>query len=112
MDGALSETDLNYLVRKSGSGVRIDIPGLKAGTYTLTVTVGQESVLTKNGITVYAYDRSGFAHFKYNDGVGAYKDDGTLKNNAVVLYVTDQNKNDVEQKVGNITVKGIGNIIN
>lgn len=112
MDGALSETDLNYLVRKSGSGVRIDILGLKAGTYTLTVTVGQESVLTKNGITVYAYDRSGFAHFKYNDGVGAYKDDGTLKNNAVVLYVTDQNKNDVELKVGNITVKGIGNILN
>lgn len=112
VNGELSENDLNYLVRKNGSGVRIDVPGLKEGTYTLTVKVGQESVLTESGIKVYAYDRSGFAHFKYSNGVGAYKDDGTLKDNAVVLYVTDKNKNDVELKVGNITVKGIGNILN
>ncbi|MDE7206406.1 MAG: InlB B-repeat-containing protein, partial [Lachnospiraceae bacterium] len=112
ISGALDDKDLNYLVRKSGSGVRIDIPGLKAGTYTLTVKVGQESVLTESGISVYAYDRSGYAHFKYNDGVGAYKDDGTLKDNAIVLYVTDKNKNDVELTVDNTTVKGIGNILN
>ena len=112
VSGVLDDRDLAYLVRKSGKGVRIDVPGLKAGTYTLTVKVGQESVLTKSGIKVYEYDRSGFAHFKYSDGVGAYNDDGTLKDDAIVLYVTDENKNDVELTVGKITVKCIGNILN
>ncbi len=112
MTGSLMGDDLTYLVRDNGSGgVRIDIPGLKAGTYTLSVTVGGQT-LTKSGIEVYAYDRSGYAHFKYTDGVGAYKDDGTLKDNAIVLYVTDENKNDVTVTCGGITVKGIGNILN
>ncbi len=112
MTGSLTGDDLKYLVRDNKSGgVRIDIPGLKAGTYELTVKVG-DSTLTKSGITVYAYDRSGYAHFNYTDGVGAYKDDGTLKDNAVVLYVTDDNKNDVTLSSGSITVKGIGNILN
>lgn len=112
MNGSLTGDDLTYLVRDNGNGgVRIDIPGLKAGTYTLTVKVGTNT-LTKSGITVYAYDRSGFAHFNYTDGVGAYKDDGTLKENAIVLYVTDANKNDVTLSCGNTTVKGIGNILN
>lgn len=112
MDGSLKGDDLTYLVRDNGNGgVRIDIPGLKAGTYTLNVTVGGQT-LKKEGITVYAYDRSGFAHFNYTRGVGAYKDDGTLKENAIVLYVTDANKNDVTVTCGGITVKGIGNILN
>ena len=38
---------------------------------------------------VKAHDRAGFAHFNYS-GVGAYKDDGTLKENAKVLYVTSK----------------------
>ncbi|MGN0805853.1 MAG: hypothetical protein ACI4MC_02335, partial [Candidatus Coproplasma sp.] len=37
----------------------------------------------------------GYAHFNYTDGVGAYNDDGTLKDNALVIYVTDENKNTV-----------------
>ena len=112
MNGSLTGEDLTYLVRSNGNGgVRIDIPGLKAGTYTLTVKVGG-STLTKSDITVYAYDRSGFAHFNYTDGVGAYKDDGTLKDGAIVLYVTDANKNDVTLTCNGITVKGIGNILN
>ncbi|MDE6701164.1 MAG: hypothetical protein K2K10_09180, partial [Acetatifactor sp.] len=59
MTGNLTGDDLTYLVRDNGNGgVRIDIPGLKAGTYTLTVKVGG-STLTKSDIEVYAYDRSG-----------------------------------------------------
>ena len=115
MTGKLSDEDLKYLVRDYGSdgnnSVRIDIPGLKAGTYTLTVKVGV-STLTAPGITVSAYDRSGYAHFKYTEGVGAYNDDGTLKNNAIVLYVTDENKNKVELTVSGKTATGIGNILN
>ncbi|MBD5521865.1 MAG: hypothetical protein HDR03_11730 [Lachnospiraceae bacterium] len=115
MTGKLSTEDLKYLVRDNGSdtnkSVRIDIPGLKAGTYTLTVKVGT-STLAESGITVSAYDRSGYAHFNYTEGVGAYNDDGTLKDNAIVLYVTDENKNKVTLTVGNTTVTGIGNILN
>ncbi|MDE7271134.1 MAG: InlB B-repeat-containing protein, partial [Acetatifactor sp.] len=112
MSGKLTGDDKTYLVRDNGNGgVRIDIPGLKAGTYTLTVKVGG-STLTKSGIEVYAYDRSGFAHFGYDEGVGAYNNDGTLKDNAIILYVTDKNKNDVTLTCNGITVKGIGNILN
>ncbi|MCM1112528.1 MAG: InlB B-repeat-containing protein [Muribaculum sp.] len=112
MSGSLTGDDLTYLVRDSGDGVRIDIPGLRAGTYTLTVKVGANT-LTKEGIKVYAYDRSGYAHFNDpNGGVGAYKNDGTLKDNAVILYVTDANKNSVSLTCGGITVRGIGNILN
>ena len=119
MNGKLSGDDFKYLVRESGGGVRIDIPGLKAGTYTLTVKVGV-STLTGSDIKVTAYDRSGFAHFdpkssnhNYSAGVGAYKNDGTLKDNAIILYVTDENKNDVEvQSKDGTKVKGIGNILN
>ncbi|MBD5521866.1 MAG: hypothetical protein HDR03_11735 [Lachnospiraceae bacterium] len=112
-NGELSEEDLQYLVRDKGNIVRIDILGLKKnGTYSLTVKALSGSTKTVDNIKVYAYDRSGYAHFNYTSGVGAYKDDGTLKEGAIVLYVTDQNKNDVELTVGSKTVKGIGNILN
>ena len=115
--GKLSGDDFTYLVRdiangkneSTGEGVRIDIPGLKAGTYTLTVKVGS-STLTKSGITVTSYDRSGYAHFNYTSGVGAYNDDGTLKKNAIVVYVTDDNKNTVKIPYNNDKTAGIGNI--
>ncbi|MCH5256984.1 MAG: InlB B-repeat-containing protein [Lachnospiraceae bacterium] len=114
----LKGDDFTYLVRdiannknqSTNEGVRIDIPGLKPGTYTLTVKVGGNTI-TKSGIEVTAYDRSGYAHFNY-EGVGAYNDDGTLKDNAIVLYVTDDNKNTVVLKSGSTTVTGIGNILN
>ncbi|MBQ6889771.1 MAG: hypothetical protein IJN53_01950, partial [Oscillospiraceae bacterium] len=109
--GSLSGEDLEFLVRNTGSGVRIDIPGLKAGTYTLTVTAGGTQYTASN-IKVVAYDRSGYAHWNNTEGVGAYNDDGTLKSNAVVLYVTDSNKNSVKLSAGGVTVTGIGNILN
>ena len=111
ISGTLTGEDFTYLVRDYNGGVRIDIPGVKAGTYTLTVTT-KNGTVTKSGINVTEQDRSGYAHFNYTDGVGAYNDDGTLKDNAIVLYVTDENKNTVTLSYGGITVKGIGNILN
>ncbi len=110
--GSLTGEDLTYLVRDVNGCVRIDIPGLKAGTYTLRVTTAN-GVYTQKDIAVNAYDRSGFAHYNYSEGVGAYNDDGTLKDNAIVLYVTNENKNTVTvtSKDGT-TVSGIGNILN
>lgn len=123
--GELTGDDLTYLVREatlSGgkTGVRIDIPGVKAGTYTLQVTI-KDVVYTAKDLTVQAHDRSGFAHqtvdensvcTPYTEGVGAYKDDGTLKDNAIVLYVTDANKDTVTMSVGSTSVTGIGKILN
>lgn len=111
MSGSLTGDDFTYLVRDVEDGVRVDIPGLKAGTYDLSVTAGGQTY-TATGIRVMAYDRSGYAHWNYTEGVGAYNDDGTLKANAVVLYVTDENKETVSVTAKGVTVTGIGNILN
>ncbi len=113
MSGQLSGDDLKYLVRDDKNGnVRVDIPGLKKdGVYNLKITANNLT-MTCEEIHVRSYDRSGYAHFNYNEGVGAYNDDGTLKDNAIVLYVTDENKNDVKLTVGSKEVTGIGNILN
>ena len=112
VSGSLKGADLEYLVRDADGGVRIDIPGVPAGTYTLTVTT-TSGTLTKSGITVEAQDRSGYAHFGTDTGVGAYNNDGTLKKNAIVLYVTNENKNTVTvTSRDGTTVTGIGNILN
>lgn len=115
--GSLTGDDLTYLVRQDGSNVRLDIPGLKAGTYNLTVTTNSGTI-TKNNIKVYEYDRSGYAHYDAHkegvNGIGAYNDDGTLKSNAVVVYVTEENKNTVQLPgyTGSQYPAGIGNILN
>ena len=55
--GELTGQDLEYLVRDKNGGVRVDIPGVKPGTYTLTVTT-KSGTITKSGISVDAQDRS------------------------------------------------------
>ncbi len=101
------------LIRAYGSTARVDIPGLKGNTeYNLKITDSNGNVIEKT-IKTQAFRRDGFAHFNYTDGVGAYNDDGTLKENAIVLYVTEENKDTVSvtSKDGT-TVTGIGNILN
>ena len=112
VSGSLTSEDLQYLVRDTSDGLRVDLLGLKPGTYSISLGTTKGTV-TQNGITVSEQDRSGYAHFNYTAGVGAYNDDGTLKTNAKVIYVTDENKNTVSvtSKDGT-TVKGIGNILN
>ncbi len=111
MNGALTGDDLEYLVRDVDGVARIDIPGLKAGTYSLTVTADGKDY-TQSNIQVMAYDRSGYAHWNYNVGVGAYNNDGTLKANALVLYVTEENKEQVVFTSSKGTITGIGKILN
>ena len=90
------------LIRKYGSRFRVDAVGLKAGDYTLKVVSvkgGKEGAsATSKSIEVKAHDRSGFA---FSDGhvPGAYNADGTLKKDAVVLYVSESTKNSVKLSV-------------
>lgn len=118
--GSTSWTKLDSeLVRKTSGGYRADAVGLKAGDYQLkvvpTISGAEQSAkaITTETVTVMAHDRSGYAHFNYTEGVGAYNDDGTLKKNAIVLYVTDENKDSVSvSSKDGTTVVGIGNILN
>ena len=73
---------------------RADILGLKAGSYLVKVN-NTEKESTTATLNVSADDKSGYAHFNNTNGVGAYKNDGTLKDNAVVIYVSDATKNTV-----------------
>ncbi|MFB9109258.1 T9SS type A sorting domain-containing protein [Flavobacterium gyeonganense] len=86
------------LIRSYGTYFRADVPGLAAGSYILTVkpvTVGVESIgTTTSSLTVLAHDRSGFA-FSNGRVPGAYNLNGTLKNDAVVLYITQNTKNTI-----------------
>ncbi|MCM1320647.1 MAG: pectate lyase [Bacteroides sp.] len=80
---------------------RADALGLKAGTYDMKVELADDTMQTAevSGITVLAHDRSGFAHFGYTKGIGAYNDDGTLKTGAKVVYVTKDNAKTVTATV-------------
>ena len=93
-------------------GLRVDILGVPAGTYSISLDTTKGKI-TQSGIKVSEQDRSGFAHYNYDKGVGAYTDGGTIKANAKILYVTNENKNTVSvtSKDGT-TVTGIGNILN
>ncbi|WP_406844966.1 T9SS type A sorting domain-containing protein [Flavobacterium soyae] len=96
----------NQLIRSYGTYFRADIPGLKAGAYTVKikpVISGVEGAGTTTGsLTVKAHDRSGFA-FANSRVPGAYNTDGTPKSNAAIIYVTEQTKNTVSLNVTGAT---------
>lgn len=94
----------NMLVRQYPTCFRVDVPGLAAGSYQLKVVpvIGGKEDESKAGETaalnVEAYDRSGFG-FVEGTSSGAYNEDGTLRENAVVLYVTEKTKDTVSMDV-------------
>ncbi len=92
--------DKELIRQKETNVARVDILGLKGdATYDFKITTSAGEELKQEGVRITAYDRSGYAHFNYSDGVGAYNDDGTLKDNALVIYVTDENKDTVMKEV-------------
>ncbi|KAF2332332.1 pectate lyase family protein [Flavobacterium ginsenosidimutans] len=92
----------DQLIRSYGSYFRADIPGLKAGTYTVKVKPvvnGTEGTgATTGNLTVAAQDRNGFA-FEGGRVPGGYKADGTPKDNAVILYITQNTKNTISMNI-------------
>ena len=93
------------LLRSYGSYYRADALGLAAGTYQMKVVPvqnGQEvaAEATETApLSVAAHDRNGYAHFGYYGGVGAYNNDGTLKQGAKVIYVHAGNAKTVSTSV-------------
>ena len=53
---------------------------------------------TVSNLVVKNYNREGFAHFNF-DGIGAYNNDGTLKSDAKVLYITANTAKTVSTEV-------------
>ena len=107
----------DQLIRSYGSYFRADIPGLQAGTYTVKVKPvisGVEGAGTTTGnLTVSAQDRNGFA-FAGGRVPGGYKADGTPKDNAVILYITQNTKNTVSATITGATTNpcvGLQNIL-
>jgi len=113
-DNVLDYTDEHVyeLLRKYKNFYRYDVVGLAAGSYTLKVAPvvnGSEvNAVEVKDITVLAHDRAGFGFVKGTSS-GAYNDDGTLKSDAEVIYVTNENKDKVTVKTTNAV--GIQNII-
>ena len=107
------------LVRDYGSYARADVVGLVAGNdYAIKVVAvdndGNEMSSIEGvaeNITVVNYDRSGYAHFKASEAVGAYNNDGTLKSGAKVLYITKDNFDNIQLVVNGETYTGLGNIL-
>ncbi|MDQ8011847.1 MAG: T9SS type A sorting domain-containing protein [Flavobacterium nitrogenifigens] len=107
----------DQLIRSYGSYFRADIPGLKAGTYIVKVKPvvnGTEGTgATTGNLTVTAHDRNGFA-FDGGRVPGGYKADGTPKDNAVILYITQNTKNTISMNITGASVNpciGLQNIL-
>ncbi|MBH8567922.1 T9SS type A sorting domain-containing protein [Microvirga sp. STS02] len=96
----------DQLIRNYGTFYRADAMGLTPGTYTLKVApvIGgvEGAATTTSSLTVLAQDRTGFA-FSGARVPGAYNLDGTLKANAVILYITQSTKNTVSLNVTGAT---------
>ena len=97
-EGVVNQKVDDYLIRSYGSYFRADVLGLKAGNYTITVkpvVLGVEgSGSTTSTLTVLAHDRNGFS-FSNGRVPGGYKADGTPKDNAIILYITQKSKDSV-----------------
>ncbi len=99
---------------------RADAVGLKKGTYELKIVpvISGSEVSSKQGtvsdIAVVSYDRTGFAFSsvagKNGAAPGAYNNDGTLKSNAHVIYLTNSNKSTVKATVAGTEYTGIAEI--
>ena len=95
------------LIREYKTYIRADVVGLVAGDgYEIKVVPVNESdtemtsaANSATGIKVSPYDRGGFAHKGATEGIGAYNNDGSLKANAIVVYVTKNNAKTVSADI-------------
>ena len=120
IDGKKIDTQL---IRQYASYFRADVLGLKAGTYSVKVVPvnaeGKEmaGANTATNLVVKSHNREGFAHFNF-EGIGAYNNDGTLKPDAKVLYITASTAKTVSTDVivgsknKKVNAKGFQAIIN
>lgn len=100
-DTSWIQVDKELIRQTSPTTARVDVVGISEGYYDLKIETATSQVLNVTNVFTKRNDRSGYAHFNYTEGIGGYTDSGTLKPNAIVVYVTESNKN-------SITIPGIG----
>ncbi|MGN1412141.1 MAG: dockerin type I domain-containing protein [Oscillospiraceae bacterium] len=104
----------SMLIRQYADHFRADAVGLAPGSYTLKVVGKSSGEVETTALTVTSYDRSGFAFSKNSptkgEGIGAYNNDGTLKANAQVLYVTEDTKDTVTMDINGKSYTGVSAI--
>lgn len=118
--------DAPLIRTKDSETARVDILGLLGGgSYDFRIETSSGETIHVSNMRIASYDRSGYAHFGYSQGVGAYQDDGSLKQGALVIYLTEDNKNDllssayvdgkqvdIRPYMKNGQCKGIGEMLN
>lgn len=96
----------DQLIRNYETYYRADVIGIKPGKYAIKVVPvisGNEcETAVTDSLAVEAYDRTGYAFWK-GRMPGAYKADGTPKDGAVVLYITEKTKNTISLNVTGAT---------
>lgn len=101
-EGIINKKIDNQLIREYTDYFRADILGIAAGAYIFKVIPVIEDIegeASETGpVNVNAHDRTGFA-FMNGHIPGAYKANGTLKENAVILYITENTKNTISLNV-------------
>lgn len=112
-DEDFTEVDSRLLL-VNGDSINCYILGLKSGKYQVKIKAecnGEGKIRTLRDIEVETQDRSGYAHFNYSEGVGAYNNDGTVKDGAKIVYVTNENKNTVTVEINGTTYIGLVKIL-
>ncbi|MBO5715679.1 MAG: hypothetical protein J6S23_04720 [Clostridia bacterium] len=104
------------LMIADGDTLNCYILGITAGTYMVKIEArGKISNaifhIELTNINVSAQDRSGYAHFGAVNGVGAYNNDGTVKEGTKIIYVTNENKNTVTCEINGTVYTGLVNIL-
>ena len=108
-----TQLDENLILESNGE-IQCYLLGLKSGLYDIKIEAeNSEGIATKNygDIKVLPQDRSGYAHFGNTEGVGAYNDDGTVKDGTKIIYVTNENKNTVTLVIDGTEYVGLVNIL-
>ncbi|MGG7143162.1 pectate lyase family protein [Clostridium nigeriense] len=110
----IGETDSKYrqldseLIRQYSSYFRADVVGIEEGSYVIKIVPlfdGKENTLKSivtSSINVKAHTREGFAFSKdsvMGTASGGYNDNGTVAEDATILYVTADNINTIKADV-------------
>lgn len=109
-DDEYTKLDSNLILEGDGI-INAYILGISAGEYDVEVKAIGLGYNGIENISVSAQDRSGYAHFGATEGVGAYNNDGTLKEGTKIIYVTNENKNTVTCRINGTEYVGLVNIL-
>ncbi|MDO5519302.1 MAG: right-handed parallel beta-helix repeat-containing protein [bacterium] len=123
-DAAYKQLD-DQLVRQYSTYFRADVVGIPAGDYVMKVVPVKDGKETANAATterinVLSHVREGFAFSKnstYGTGSGGYNDDGSVPDDAQIIYITKDTANTVsldvitDDKGKKTTCTGIADIL-